>query len=46
VALAVAGWLENEAVNAPGRGGVYLRGGRTAYALAVACAYLGEAYDV
>ena len=42
VALAVAAWLDFEAVNAPGPGGVYLRGGRTAYALAVACAYLGE----
>ena len=42
VALALADWLDNEAVNAPGPGEVYLRGGRDAYALAVACAYLGE----
>jgi hypothetical protein len=42
VALAVADWLDNEAVNAPGPGEVYLRGGRIAYALTVACAYLGE----
>jgi hypothetical protein len=42
VALAVADWLDNEAVNAPGPGDVYLRGGRIAYALTVACAYLGE----
>ncbi len=42
VALAVADWLDFEAVNAPGPGDVYLRGGRIAYALTVACAYLGE----
>src|ERR1039458_3824529 len=28
VALAVADWLDNEAVNAPGPGELYLRGGR------------------
>ncbi len=42
VATALADWLDNEAVNAPGPGEVYLRGGCVAYALAVACAYLGE----
>ena len=42
VAVAVAGYLETEAHQAPGIGGVYLRGGRTAYALSVARAYLGE----
>ena len=44
-ALAVADYLENETVNAPDVGGVYLRGGRTAYALSVARAYLGEPDD-
>jgi hypothetical protein len=43
--LAVADYLENEAVNAPDIGGVYLRGGCTAYALSVARAYLGEPDD-
>lgn len=43
VALALADWLDFEAVNAPGVGEVYLKGGRVAYALAVARAYLGEA---
>lgn len=38
---AIATWLKEEAVNAPGPGEVYLRGGRYAYALAVAIAYLG-----
>jgi hypothetical protein len=42
VALAVAEYLETEAVSAPDIGGVYLRGGRTAYALQVARAYLGD----
>ena len=42
VALALADWLDFEADNAPGPGDVYLRGGRIAYALTVACAYLGE----
>lgn len=37
---AMADWLQFEAVSAPEEGGVYLRGGRIAYALAVACAYL------
>jgi hypothetical protein len=42
---AVADYLENEAVQAPDIGGVYLRGGRTAYALSVARAYLGDPDD-
>jgi len=37
---AIAAWLKEEAVSAPGPGEVYLRGGRYAYALAVAAAYL------
>jgi hypothetical protein len=43
VAAAVADWLQFEAASAPdGPDQVYLRGGRTAHALAVARAYLGE----
>lgn len=42
VALAVADWLASEALEAPGPGEVHLPGGRTSYALAAACAYLGE----
>lgn len=39
---ALARWLRFEAVSAPEIGEVVFRGGRPVYALAVACAYLGE----
>lgn len=46
VALAVAEYLENEAVNAPDLGDTYFRGGRYAYARKIARAFLAEPDDV